>query len=277
MNTALYSLIPRRITTKIMFFISKIENPWIKNIIIYLYIFFTKADTSFAKIKNPYDYNTLNDFFTRSLAENVRPVDTNNKVLSSPVDGRCATWQKISHHTVLQAKNINYSAEELLGDTALAQHYINGETATLYLAPDDYHRIHMPYDGTLLGMRFCPGDKHSVALKLLDKIPNIFAGNERVILWFNTDFGLMTLVLVGALNVSSIETIWHGIVRNQTINTYDYSSKPHHFAKGEEIARFNLGSTVILFFPENTITWDIDALRDHHKILMGQKIATRNT
>lgn len=275
MNTKLYSLIPRRLTSKAMYYLARITVPWLKNPIIRLYMHITGADTSFARKKNPYAYSSLNDFFTRELAEGERPLNTDKDTLVSPVDGRCAVWETMNDHTVLQAKNITYTIDELLGDTTLAEQYKNGATATLYLAPDDYHRIHMPCNGTLLGMRFCPGDKHSVALSLLNKIPNIFAGNERVVAWFDTEFGLMTLVLVGALNVSSIETVWHGVVHNNTNNDYDYSATPRHFAKGDEIARFNLGSTVILFFPANRIIWQEDALRDHRKILMGQKIARR--
>lgn len=276
MKTSLYTLIPRRLTSKVMYHLARIKTPWLKNLIIRAYMRITRANTAFAAKKNPYAYTSLNDFFTRALAEGTRPIDTDASSVSSPVDGRCAVWQTMHAQTLLQAKNIIYSAEELLGDATLAAHYTHGETATLYLAPDDYHRIHMPCDGTLLGMRFCPGDKHSVALSLLNKIPNIFAGNERVVAWFDTEFGVMTMVFVGALNVSSIETVWHGVVHNHTNNTYDYADTPRHFQKGEEIARFNLGSTVILFFPPNSIRWDEEALRDQRKILMGQKIATRH-
>lgn len=276
MKTSLYTLIPRRLTSKVMYHLARIKTPWLKNLIIRVYMRITGANTDFAAEKDPYAYNCLNDFFTRALAEGIRPIDADADSIASPVDGRCAVWQTIARDTMLQAKNIIYRVDELLGDEALAARYIDGETATLYLAPDDYHRIHMPCDGTLLGMRFCPGDKHSVALSLLNKIPNIFAGNERVVAWFDTKFGVMTMVFVGALNVSSIETVWHGVVHNHTNNTYDYADTPRHFQKGEEIARFNLGSTVILFFPPNSIRWDEEALRDQRKILMGQKIATRH-
>lgn len=276
MKTALYHLIPRRLASKAMYHLARIETPWLKNIIIRSYMKITGADTAFAAEKNPLAYANLNAFFTRALAPGIRPVDTDADSIASPVDGRCAIWQTLDAHTLLQAKHIRYSVDELLADTALAAHYANGETATLYLAPDDYHRIHMPCDGTLLGMRFCPGDKHSVALGLLDKIPGIFAGNERAVVWFDTPFGLMTLVFVGALNVSSIETIWHGVLRSQADNCYDYRAAPRHFRKGEEIARFNLGSTVILLFPARSIVWENSALADHRKIHMGQKIASRH-
>lgn len=276
MNTSLYRLIPRRLTSSLMYRLSRIEMPWLKNTIIRHYMRLTGANTSFALEKNPYAYQSLNAFFTRALAEGERPIDASPDHIASPVDGRCAIWQTLEQKSLLQAKSIRYTVDELLGEHELADYYRNGETATLYLAPDDYHRIHMPCDGELVGMRFCPGDKHSVALGLLDKIPNIFAGNERVVAWFETEFGTMTLVLVGALNVSSIETVWHGVVHhNPQGNTYHYTGQSRRFGKGEEIARFNLGSTVILFFPQGRIAWDAATLADQKKILMGQKIAKR--
>ena len=132
----------------------------------------------------------------------------------------------------------------------------------------------MPCDGQLLAMRFCPGDKHSVALPLLDKIPGIFAGNERVACLFETPFGKMALVMVGALNVSSIETVWHGVVLNRdNHNVYDYRADNLRYPKGAEIGRFNLGSTVILFFENSVIGWERAALNDERKIHMGETIA----
>lgn len=276
MKTSLYHLIPRKLTSSLMYRLARVENPLLKNLIIRAYMRITGANTDFAREKNPLAYRHLNDFFTRALAEGVRPVDEDARSIVSPVDGRCAIWQTIDFKTLFQAKNIEYEIGELLGDASLADRYVHGESATLYLAPDDYHRIHMPCDGKLVGMRFFPGDKHSVSLALLDKIPGIFTGNERVAAWFETPFGLMTMVFVGALNVSSIETVWHGVVRkNAQGDVYHYGDAAMHFAKGEEVARFNLGSTVILFFPEKSVRWNQQALANQKKILMGQQIATR--
>ena len=132
----------------------------------------------------------------------------------------------------------------------------------------------MPCDGRLLALRFCPGDKHSVSLSLLDRIPGIFSGNERAVCLFETPFGKMALVMVGALNVSSIETVWQGELHDRgSRNLYDYSAEELRFAKGAEIGRFNLGSTVILFFEKDVLGWKRDVLERAAKIRMGEAIA----
>ena len=277
MNIHLYVLIPRRLTTALMHCLARIEKPcWLKNRIIAAYSRITGANTDFAAEKNPCAYRNLNDYFTRALAEGVRPVTPENSAITSPVDGRCATYGTVDADTILQAKGLPYRVASLLGSEEWAAYFAGGSSATLYLAPDDYHRIHMPCDGQLLAMRFCPGDKHSVALPLLDKIPNLFAGNERAVCLFETPFGKMTLVLVGALNVSSIETVWHGVIHDggsDSRNDYDYRTANLHYAKGAEIGRFNLGSTVILFFENSVIAWKRAALDDGRKIRMGETIA----
>lgn len=273
MNTKLYHLIPRRLLTRVFYLLSRIETTWCKNLLIRIYQRVTGAKTDFAKEKDPLAYPSLNAFFTRELAENARVIEKEVKTLVSPVDGRCAIYQTLEQNTLLQAKGISYTADALLADASLATQFYNGETATLYLAPDDYHRIHAPMDCTLRAMRFCPGDKHSVALPLLSKIPNIFAGNERLVLEFDTAIGKMVMVWVGALNVASISTIWHGELRHQADNYYVYNT-PMSFKKGEELGQFNLGSTVILFFEANTIRWEESALNAQRKLLMGEKIAS---
>ena len=275
MNIHLYVLIPRRLTSALMHCLARIEKPrWLKNRIIAAYCRITGANTDFAAEKNPYAYRSLNDYFTRALADGARPIAPENSAITSPVDGRCATYGTVNTDTILQAKGLPYSVATLLGSAEWAEYFVGGSSATLYLAPDDYHRIHMPCDGQLLAMRFCPGDKHSVALPLLDKIPGIFAGNERVACLFETPFGKMALVMVGALNVSSIETVWHGVVLDRdNHNDYDYRADNLYYPKGAEIGRFNLGSTVILFFENSVIGWERAALDDGRKIHMGEIIA----
>lgn len=273
MNTQLYTLLPRRLLSAGMYRLSRITHPMLKKPIISTYMRITGADTSFAAEKNPHAYPSLNAFFTRALADGARPIDPDPQHIVSPVDGRCAIHEQLKTDTMLQAKGMPYTASQLLGSAEWSAPFHNGTTATLYLAPDDYHRIHMPCDGTLTAMRFCPGDKHSVALPLLNKIPNIFAGNERVVCLFDTEFGRMALVMVGALNVSSISTVWHGDVHNAANNTYHYP-KAHTYRKGEEIGRFNLGSTVILIFQPNRINWVTTTLNRDSKLHMGETIAS---
>lgn len=275
MNIHLYVLIPRRLTSALMHRLARIEKPrWLKDCIIVAYSRITGANTDFAAEKNPYAYRNLNDYFTRALADGARPIAPENSAITSPVDCRCATYGSVDAGTILQAKGLPYSVSALLGSAEWAEYFAGGSSATLYLAPDDYHRIHMPCDGKLLAMRFCPGDKHTVSPALLNKIPGIFMGNERAVCLFETPFGKMALVMVGALNVSSIETVWHGTIHDGgSKNDYDYRAADLRYAKGAEIGRFNLGSTVILFFENSVIGWRRTALDDGRKIHMGETIA----
>ena len=255
MNIHLYTLIPRRLSSAVMYRLARVKTRFLKNAIIRAYTKITGANTDFAAEKDPYAYATLNDFFTRALAAG-------------------AHYGAVQDGMTLQAKGLPYSVEALLGSREWADAFAGGSTATLYLAPDDYHRIHMPCDGRLLAMRFCPGDKHSVSLSLLDRIPGIFSGNERAVCLFETPFGKMALVMVGALNVSSIETVWQGELHDRgSRNLYDYGAEDRRFAKGAEIGRFNLGSTVILFFEKDVLGWKRDVLERAAKIRMGEAIA----
>ncbi|MDO4434910.1 MAG: archaetidylserine decarboxylase [Cardiobacteriaceae bacterium] len=272
MNIRLYHLLPRRFLSRMMFHLSRIKTRWLKNLIIRCYMRITGAKTDFAAEKDPLQYESLNAFFTRALAEGARPIDGRADVLVSPVDGRCAEYTNhITENTLLQAKNIIYSISDLLGSEEWAKRFEGGHATTLYLAPDDYHRIHMPCDGKLTAMRFCRGDKHSVSLALLNQIPQIFAGNERVVCWFETEFGEMAMVLVGALNVSSMSTVWHGdVLDNGQDNLYHYNNQSYR--KGQEIARFNLGSTVILLTQKQAPHFQSALMESGDKVYLGQAI-----
>lgn len=273
MNLALYKLIPRALLTKAFYHLARIETPLLKNAIIWTYQKITGADTAFAVEKNPYRYRSLNDFFTRALAAGERSIDEEPQAFISPVDGRCAVFGSIEAGQLHQAKTRQYSLAALLNSAKYAEAFEGGSSVTLYLAPDDYHRIHMPCDARLTAMSFCPGDKHSVAIDLLEHIPNLFAGNERLVCHFDTEFGAMALIMVGALNVSSIETVWHGELRDSGDNHYRYSPAKT-FKKGEEIGRFNLGSTVILCCSEDMIDFNNPKLGNGNKIRMGEAIGT---
>ena len=274
MNIHLYTLIPRHLSSALVYRLARVKSRLVKNTIIRAYMKITGANTDFAAEKNPFAYATLNDFFTRALAGGARPIDGDNAAIVSPVDGRCAHYGTVQDGMTLQAKGLPYRLATLLGSDEWADAFAGGSTATLYLAPDDYHRIHMPCDGRLLALRFCPGDKHSVSLPLLDRIPGIFSGNERAVCLFETPFGKMALVMVGALNVRSIETVWQGeLIDRGSRNFYDYSTENRAFAKGAEIGRFNLGSTVILFFEKDVVGWKRDVLEREAKIRMGERIA----
>ncbi|WP_068546217.1 archaetidylserine decarboxylase [Thalassotalea crassostreae] len=218
-------------------------------------------DMSEAKLQNASDFTTFNDFFTRELVDGARPINPDAKEICYPVDGAISQQGDIVNDQIIQAKGFNYSLETLLGgDSETAAPFQGGKFSTIYLAPKDYHRIHMPIAGTLREMIFVPGDLFSVNPLTAQNVPNLFARNERVVCIFDTEIGPMALVLVGATIVASIETVWAGtIAPSKSYNkvkrwSYPADGKEAIFLeKGEEMGRFKLGSTTVCCFPANTI------------------------
>ncbi|MEO8417344.1 MAG: archaetidylserine decarboxylase [Methylophilaceae bacterium] len=208
---------------------------------------------------NPENYQTFNDFFTRSLRNGVRPLAQADFIC--PVDGAISQFGRVQSDQIFQAKGHSYSTLALLGgDKDLAEQFRDGSFATLYLSPKDYHRIHMPCDGQLKRMIYVPGSLFSVNPATAQGIPNLFARNERVICEFESNGGAFALVLVGATIVGSMATVWHGIVnppRTKDIRVWEY---PAHqgiaLKKGDEMGRFLLGSTVVLLFPKDTLQFN---------------------
>lgn len=201
-------------------------------------------------------YATFNDFFTRSLSTDARPLASADFLC--PIDGAVSQLGKILEDQIFQAKGHFYSTEALLGgDTALARGFQDGDFVTLYLSPKDYHRIHMPCEGKLKRMIYVPGALFSVNPVTARGVPNLFARNERVICEFESPLtGTFVLVLVGATIVGSMATVWHGIVnppRTKKIRTWEYADQNIVLKKGEEMGRFLLGSTVVMLFPKNTL------------------------
>lgn len=203
-------------------------------------------------------YATFNDFFTRPLKQDARPLTSADFIC--PVDGAISQFGNIESNQIFQAKGHHYSTGTLLaGDNNAAAQYENGHFATLYLSPRDYHRIHMPCSGKLLRMTYVPGDLFSVNPSTAQGVPNLFARNERVICEFEAAFGKFVLVLVGATIVGSMATVWHGIInppRSKKIRTWDYSEQNITLKQGEEMGRFLLGSTVVMLFPSNTLSFN---------------------
>ncbi|NWO07986.1 MAG: phosphatidylserine decarboxylase [Alteromonadaceae bacterium] len=205
-------------------------------------------------------YPTFNAFFTRALKEGVRPIAGGNEVFVSPVDGTISQLGQVSQDRVFQAKGQSFSLLELLGgNPEQAEAFTDGEFATLYLSPSDYHRIHMPMAGTLREMVYVPGKLFSVNPTTAAHVPNLFARNERVVCLFDTDAGPLALVLVGAMIVGSVETTWAGIIAPNPHQVshwqYDGDDAPR-FEKGEEMGRFRLGSTVIAVMPRGAVQWN---------------------
>ncbi len=203
------------------------------------------------------EYTSFNDFFTRPLRRDARPI-AGGSALVSPVDGIVSRIGSLDEEQIIQAKGKWFSVRDLLGGTdGECAPFRNGCFATLYLAPSEYHRIHMPLDGRLTRMTYIPGALFSVNHAATERIPGLFARNERVVCRFDTECGPMIVCMVGALFVGSMETVWHGQVtpvRPRIGSVYDYDGPL--FSKGTEIGRFNMGSTVILLYREKAVSWD---------------------
>jgi phosphatidylserine decarboxylase len=211
-----------------------------------------RVDMSEAAEPDVLAYASFNDFFTRALRPGARPLARANLVC--PVDGAISECGAIAGEQIFQAKGHHYSIRALLGgDTDLAKKFENGSFATLYLSPRDYHRIHMPCSGRLVRMIHVPGNLFSVNPLMARKIPNLFARNERVVCMFESEQGPFALVLVGAVIVGSIETVWHGVVtppHNRRVSLWNYEGSENviELAQGAEMGRFRLGSTVVAIF-----------------------------
>jgi len=220
-------------------------------------------------------YDTFNAFFTRALAPEARPVTDEPDAIASPADGRVSALGDIRDARVMQAKGIDYSLLELLGgDGEATERLGQGRFATIYLSPRDYHRLHMPRTGTLLRQTHVPGRLFGVAPHVVRSLDGLFTRNERVVALFETSEGLMALVLVGAVNVAAIETVWHGLVTppaGHAVSRVDYTGDERiTLERGAEMGRFNMGSTIIVLL-ENGADWNAD-LEPDSPVRMGQAI-----
>lgn len=240
-----------------------------------------KVDMNEAKAPEFEAYSTFNDFFIRELKEGVRPIIAGDDKLALPADGAVSQLGLIQDDQILQAKGHHYSLEALLaGNFMLAEKFQHGQFITTYLSPRDYHRVHMPCDGLLKEMIYVPGSLFSVNPLTAANVPNLFARNERVICVFETAFGPMVQILVGATIVGSIETVWAGVItppREGIIKRWTYPNADEVNAvllkKGEEMGRFKLGSTVINLFPENSVALN-QSLMSGSVTLMGEQLGS---
>jgi phosphatidylserine decarboxylase len=224
---------------------------------------------------DPRSYATFNEFFTRPLREGARPLAQAPFVC--PVDAAISQFGPIEHDQIFQAKGHSYSTRALVGgDATLAAQFDHGHFATLYLAPKDYHRIHMPCDGKLVRMIYVPGDLFSVNPVTARGVPGLFARNERVVCVFDTAYGPFVNVLVGATIVGSMATVWHGVVnppRSRAVREWDYTDRNIVLKQGEEMGRFLLGSTVVMLFPKNVVTFTPD-WAPAKPVRLGEAMAT---
>ncbi len=268
-------LLPQHALSRIAGWIASTEIHWIKNNFIQWFIKRYDVDMSIAAEPNSEAYKNFNDFFTRELAEGQRPIAEEDSAIACPADGCVSQLGDIKHGQIFQAKGHEYSLTELIGgDEETAKQFINGSFATIYLSPKDYHRVHMPFTGTLQSMTHVPGDLFSVNETTANNVPRLFARNERVVALFETDRGPMAVILVGAMIVASIETVWAGLIapaRKQIRTTHYQSTQTITLQKGEEMGRFKLGSTAIVLFGEDAAKWN-DNLTAQSPVTMGEKI-----
>lgn len=236
------------------------------------------VDMSEAKKENFSDYESFNQFFIRELKDDARKINENPTALCLPADGRVSQIGHIDDERLLQAKGHFFSLSDLLaGDEELVNTFKNGEFATIYLSPRDYHRVHMPCDATLCKMIYVPGDLFSVNPFLAEHVPNLFARNERVICVFDTAFGPMVQILVGATITASMSTVWAGVInppRTGEVKVWTYQGDSAiKLIKGQEMGAFQLGSTVINLFPANSVTL-AEHLEVDVPVRMGEILAT---
>ncbi len=268
-------ILPHHGLSRLMSKLTHCRNPLFKNLFIKLIVRLYGVNMAEAKSQNLDDYASFNDFFTRELKAGVRPIDSSKNSIVSPADGKVSQAGKIHADRLIQAKGMDFSAIDLLGgQPETARPYQDGQFATIYLSPKDYHRLHMPLSGTLKEMIHIPGRLFSVNEATANSVPGLFARNERVVCLFDTEAGEMALVLVGAIFVSSVETVWHGVVTPPTataVQRWQYKDEKISLKKGEEMGRFNMGSTIIVLFEKDKIQWEKDFVAGKN-VQLGEKI-----
>ncbi len=273
-------LLPGHLLSRIMQGITRIRYRPFKNALIDWLVRNYGVNMDEAVQSDPHGYDHVNAFFTRALKPEARAIADGPYDIACPVDGAVSQAGRIEEGRIFQAKGHDFGLLELLGGSEQrAAPFQGGSFATLYLSPRDYHRIHMPLDGTLTEMVHIPGRLFSVNAVTTRMVPGLFARNERVAALFDTAAGPMAVVMVGAIFVGSIETVWSGVVTPPAGRVvrrwrYDKGGEPTRFARGDEIGRFNMGSTVILLFGPQAIDWTSGVIPDT-AVRLGQRLATR--
>lgn len=269
--------LPHHLLSRVTGYLARSRTPWLRSLLIHAFIRVFGVDMSQAREEDPDRYASFNDFFTRALKPEARPLAEDPRALLCPADGTVSQLGSVRGGDLLQAKGRHYSLFELLGGNAeLAHEFGNGAFATVYLSPKDYHRVHMPLGGRLREWLHVPGRLFSVNDATARGVPGLFTRNERCICIFDTDVGPMAVVLVGAMIVAGIETVFAG-----QITPLPRTVQRHHFAatgspapvleRGEELGRFLLGSTAIVLMPEGSCRWR-EGLGPGSPVSMGQAL-----
>lgn len=268
-------LTPQHLLSRLAGVLAETRIRWLKNLLIRLFIRVYKVDMTQALLEDYKAFDNFNSFFTRALKADARPVAEGPALIACPADGAINAAGSIADQRIFQAKGKSYTLAALLGgNEARTRPFLNGQFITIYLAPRDYHRVHMPVSGTLKEMHYIPGKLFSVNQTTAENIDNLFARNERLVCLFETHSGPMAVILVGAMIVAGIETVWAGRTAadgNKIKSTVYPQSRPIILRKGEELGRFKLGSTVIVLFGKDTCSWD-PSLVTCAQVRMGETV-----
>lgn len=268
-------ILPHHFLSRIVYALMRCETVWLKNLLIRAISKLADINTDEALSPDRNDYASFNAWFTRALKPGAREFDLDPQAFLSPCDGRISETGALQANSILQAKGKDYSLQDLLAGDPVCTQLADGWFSTIYLSPRDYHRIHMPLSGRLQRMLHVPGRLFSVAPYTVRQVPRLFARNERVISIFATDAGPLVVVMVGAMLVSSTETVWAGEVtpsKNKDVSVRDYTEEDITLAKGDEMARFNMGSTVILLMPPGAVE-GLAGLGADDAVKVGQRLA----
>jgi len=270
-------LVPQHLLSRLAGRIASTRTAWLKNAIIRWFIRRYSVNMAEALHENADDYASFNDFFSRALKEKARPIDDGDDILVSPADGVISAIGDIANDLFIQTKGKHFELLELVGgDTEIAEVFREGSFVTVYLSPKDYHRVHMPLAGTLRKMVYVPGKLFSVNQTTSERIHGLFARNERAICIFDTDMGPLAVILVGAMIVAGIDTVWSGQITpaKHGLSVEDYSSQHPaiQLGKGEELGRFRLGSTVILLAGPGALDW-AEGFVENSAVQMGSMLA----
>ncbi|WP_288390456.1 archaetidylserine decarboxylase [uncultured Acinetobacter sp.] len=263
------SLVPQHQLSRVVGKLAESENLLVKTAVIQAFKSKYGIDLSIAQQADALKYKSFNEFFTRALKDGVRVVDNAQDSIVSPADGAISQIGSIDDGEVFQAKGQSFSVEKLIGDPQLAQPFKHGQFATVYLSPRDYHRVHMPLTGRLTETLYIPGELFSVNQVTAENIPGLFARNERMVCLFDTELGRMAVVLVGAMIVAGIETVVTGKVKptgRLELNHHDVVLE-----KGDELGRFYLGSTAIVLFEKDKMTWE-SQFKANSVVVMGERL-----
>jgi phosphatidylserine decarboxylase len=266
----LQHVLPQHRLSRLVLSATRVRTRWFKNLLTRAFLTLFAVDMAEAIEVDPYRYASFNEFFTRALRPEARPIAAGAAEIASPVDGTVSECGRIERDSLLQAKGRRYTLAELLAQQAWVRHFEDGSFATLYLAPYNYHRIHMPLRGRLIETVYVPGRLFSVNSVTAQHVPRLFVRNERVLTLFEGDFGHFAVVLVGAFNVGSIATVWAGDITPAARRAVTHIPAPDVvLEKGAELGRFNMGSTVILLFEANRVRWNLQ-LRAGTAVRWGQ-------